>query len=318
MGSIQQQEYAGAFWPPQVLGGIVPMTELPQAMAMGRDGDGPTISANMPVLIPNTPVQVLYDHLPTEAGGLSLRKGEIATLVEMKEHGWCVLRTAAGTIGHFPLSYLAAAPAAHPVPPSIGHEMQNKEFWRKTWLALCLVTLLGVVASGGVGIWYLSTAHAEKYVMFWGVAALFVLLAVPISLHAIHLNMLYYRHKLQRFYIMILWMVPIYAIQSWLALYFWPQKVYLETSRECYEAYVIYAFVKMLMEALGDTEADQIKALEEIGREQERENVHHLAMCFNPCMPKWKLGKQFLRWTQVGVLQVCLPLYEHVYNVLRY
>ena len=218
------------------------------------------------------------------------------------------MRTAAGTIGHFPLSYLAAAPAAHPVPPSIGHEMQNKEFWRKTWLALCLVTLLGVVASGAVGIWYLSTAHAEKYVMFWGVAALFVLLAVPISLHAIHLNMLYYRHKLQRFYIMILWMVPIYAIQSWLALYFWPQKVYLETSRECYEAYVIYAFVKMLMEALGDTEADQIKALEEIGREQEREHVHHLAMCCNPCMPKWKLGKQFLRWTQVGVLQVCLPL----------
>ena len=309
MASIQQQSTAMVVMgPPQAMGGIVPegmpMTELPQPMAMGWDG--PTISANMPVFIPNTEVQCVHDHSPTEAGGLSLRKGEIATLVEMKEHGWCVLRTAEGTRGYFPLSYLAPAP--QPVPPSIGHEMENKEFWRKTWLALCLVTLLGVAASGAVGIWYLSTAHAEKYVMFWGVAALFVLLAVPISLHAIHLNMLYYRHKLQRFYIMILWMVPIYAIQSWLALYFWPQKVYLETSRECYEAYVIYAFVKMLMEALGDTEADQIKVLEEIGREQEREHVHHLAMCCNPCMPKWKLGKQFLRWTQVGVLQVWLPL----------
>jgi hypothetical protein len=56
-------------------------------------------------------VQVVYDHSPTEANpaGLSLRKGEIATLVETKEHGWCVLRTAEGTTGYFPTSYLTPA-----------------------------------------------------------------------------------------------------------------------------------------------------------------------------------------------------------------
>jgi hypothetical protein len=66
-------------------------------------------------LVPNTVVQVLYDYTPTEAGGLSLRKGEMATLVEMKEQGWCVLRTAAGMKGYFPQSYLAPAAPAAPV-----------------------------------------------------------------------------------------------------------------------------------------------------------------------------------------------------------
>jgi hypothetical protein len=81
-------------------------TVAPVATKDDRIGYGNT-------LVPNTVVQVLYDHSSTEAGGLSLRKGEMATLVEMKEQGWCVLRTAAGMKGYFPQSYLApAAPAA--------------------------------------------------------------------------------------------------------------------------------------------------------------------------------------------------------------
>lgn len=31
-------------------------------------------------------------------------------------------------------------------------------------------------------------------------------------------------------------MVPIYAVQSWLALYWPDKKVYIETPRDCYEA----------------------------------------------------------------------------------
>jgi len=66
-------------------------------------------------LVPNTVVQVLYDYTPTESGGLSLRKGEMTTLVEMHEQGWCVLRTAAGMKGYFPQSYLAPSAPAAPV-----------------------------------------------------------------------------------------------------------------------------------------------------------------------------------------------------------
>jgi hypothetical protein len=196
------------------------------------------------------------------------------------------------------------------VPPggTIQHHRDFREFWKKTSQVLFLLTILAVSAVSGVAIWYLVEAHSEKYVMFWAVAAFFVTIAVPISIHAIHLNMLFYRHKLQRLYIQILWMVPIYSVQSWLALYFWPQKVYLETGRECYEAYVIYAFVRLLRDFLGETEEEQIRALEDIAREEDREHCHHLMFCFNVCMPKWRLGKQFLRQCSYGVLQACHPL----------
>jgi hypothetical protein len=55
----------------------------------------------------------------------------------------------------------------------------------------------------------------------------------------------------QRHYIRILWMVPIYSIESWLALRFNEQKLYLETMREAYEAYVVYSFFKLMREFFG-------------------------------------------------------------------
>jgi hypothetical protein len=46
------------------------------------------------------------------------------------------------------------------------------------------------------------------------------------------------RHSnLQKYYIRILWMVPVYSIESWLALYWKNQKLYLESTREAYEAW---------------------------------------------------------------------------------
>ena len=48
--------------------------------------------------------------------------------------------------------------------------------------------------------------------------------------------------RLQRHVIRILWMVPIYAVDCWLALRFKECTIYFDTIRECYEAYVIYNF----------------------------------------------------------------------------
>ena len=61
-------------------------------------------------MVPHSMVQVIADYSPTEPGGLSMRKGELATLVELKEQGWCVVKIAAGARGYFPLSYLQPAP----------------------------------------------------------------------------------------------------------------------------------------------------------------------------------------------------------------
>jgi hypothetical protein len=266
-GSVEEPDYAG---------------EGTNAMQIYPFADSQSVASftprdpNLPIRDPNPPMPVCA---PQDMGGMVPATDEIVD---------------------------ATVQPPQTVPPggTIQHHRDFREFWKKTSQVLFLLTILAALAVSGVGIWYLVEAHSEKYVMFWAVAAFFVTIAVPISLHAIHLNMMYYRHKLQRFYIQILWMVPIYSVQSWLALYFWPQKVYLETGRECYEAYVIYAFVRLLRDFLGETVEEQIRALEEIAREKGREHCHHLMFCFNVCMPKWRLGKQFLRQCSYGVMQV--------------
>ncbi len=43
-------------------------------------------------------------------------------------------------------------------------------------------------------------------------------------------------------------LVPIYSIQSWLALRYHPEEIYFATARELYEAFVLWSFYKMLLE----------------------------------------------------------------------
>ena len=58
----------------------------------------------------------------------------------------------------------------------------------------------------------------------WMVSGIAVAVAVPLSLHEIHMHMIHYiEPRLQKYYIRILWMVPMYAIESWLALRFQAQ-----------------------------------------------------------------------------------------------
>lgn len=92
----------------------------------------------------------------------------------------------------------------------------------------------------------------ETHVAAWTLGAVFVALSVPLSLQDIHMHILHYISPLQRHYIRILWMVPIYAVESWLALRFNEQKVYLETLREAYEAFVVYSLYKLMREFMGD------------------------------------------------------------------
>ncbi|GAB4823802.1 hypothetical protein N2152v2_010848 [Parachlorella kessleri] len=66
----------------------------------------------------------------------------------------------------------------------------------------------------------------------------------------------YNRPKLQIRVIRILWMVPIYAVDSWLSLRFKEARFYIDPVRECYEAYVIYNFFMYLVAYLEDAYGD--------------------------------------------------------------
>lgn len=65
----------------------------------------------------------------------------------------------------------------------------------------------------------------------------------------------YYQPNIQCYVVRILWMVPIYSIESWLCLRFHEVAIYIETLRDCYESFVLYCFLQFLIEVLGGEEA---------------------------------------------------------------
>ena len=76
-------------------------------------------------LAPGAVVRILYDYVATERGVLSLRAGDVATLLEFKDQGWCILKTTAGQEGYFPQSYIEPAGAIAAVgPPAVASNVQ--------------------------------------------------------------------------------------------------------------------------------------------------------------------------------------------------
>ena len=67
-------------------------------------------------------------------------------------------------------------------------------------------------------------------------------------MHATH----YSRPTEQRHIVRILFMVPIYALVSYLSIVFYYHSVYYEVLRDCYEAFAIAAFFQLLCAYVGD------------------------------------------------------------------
>jgi len=90
----------------------------------------------------------------------------------------------------------------------------------------------------------------------WFSAGAFVILGFPISMYGIVSHLANYNQPIVQVYVVrILWMVPIYSIESWLAMRFHKQAIYIETLRDLYESYVLYNFVQYLIMVLGGEEA---------------------------------------------------------------
>lgn len=127
------------------------------------------------------------------------------------------------------------------------------------------------------------------------VGGAFVLLALPIAFYEIVQHMIYYTQpRLQKYIIRILWMVPIYAVNAWLGLVYPAGSIYVDSLRECYEAYVIYNFMMYLLAYLN---ADhQLEHRLEISPQ-----VHHMfPLC---CLPDWEMGREFVHMCKHGILQ---------------
>lgn len=92
--------------------------------------------------------------------------------------------------------------------------------------------------------------------------------------------------------------VLLYKISSsllqWMALTYQASAVYLDTIRECYEAYVLYNFLCYLCNFL----TSEYNLVEEL---ETRPAVTHIFPCC--CLPPWPKGALFVKRCRIGVLQ---------------
>ncbi|XP_046355130.2 transmembrane protein 184C-like [Haliotis rufescens] len=169
--------------------------------------------------------------------------------------------------------------------------------WRR-WIRplVMLVYILLLTIALPLCIWELNKRKKEVHVQAWFVGGLFVMMSLPISLWGIVQHLVYCTQPLlQRNIIRILWMVPIYALNAWLALRFPRAAIYLDTVRECYEAYVIYNFMRYLMNYLHQEHPHL-----DIELENKAQVKHMIPFCL---LPPWPMGKLFLQRCKHGVLQ---------------
>jgi len=138
----------------------------------------------------------------------------------------------------------------------------------------------------------------------WFIAGVFVILSVSASIYEVAMHLEYYsRPRLQIRVIRILWMVPIYAIDSWMSLRFKEARFYIDPIRECYEAFVIYNFYCYLVAYLEDEFGDIIAYY------STKADVPHVWPVDRFLLP-WRAGEEFFWETKRGVLSyvVARPL----------
>jgi len=147
-------------------------------------------------------------------------------------------------------------------------------------------------------------------------AASYVTITLALSIRGIlsHLHN-WYAPDVQKFVVRILFMVPLYSVQSWLGLRFHgPAHIYIVTVRELYEAYVIQSFVYYLIELLGGED----RLIDVLGRKDANLGIHHPRVITRyifwlPIHKPWGMGIEFLHNIKHGVLQyvvikTCLTL----------
>ncbi|PWA30751.1 hypothetical protein CCH79_00009205 [Gambusia affinis] len=169
--------------------------------------------------------------------------------------------------------------------------------WRR-WirpLVVVLYILLLIVVLPLV-IWELQKSGVGTHNKAWFIAGIFVFMTIPISLWGILQHLVHYTQpELQKPIIRILWMVPIYSLDSWIALKYPRIAIYVDTCRECYEAYVIYNFMTFLLNYLERQYPSLVMMLEV--QEQQK---HLPPLC---CCPPWPMGEVLLLRCKLGVLQ---------------
>ncbi|CAJ0942845.1 unnamed protein product, partial [Mesorhabditis belari] len=133
------------------------------------------------------------------------------------------------------------------------------------------------------------------------IAGLFTLGALFITSHQIYQHLRWYSCPTeQRWIVRILFIVPIYAFDSWLSLVFFHNNVYIyfNSIRDCYEAFVIYSFLSLCYEYLGG----ESNIMAEIRGKPIKPTNYWTCTC---CLAGKQYTIEFLRFCKQATLQFC-------------
>uniref|UniRef100_A0A8C6NSZ7 Transmembrane protein 184B n=1 Tax=Nothobranchius furzeri TaxID=105023 RepID=A0A8C6NSZ7_NOTFU len=156
---------------------------------------------------------------------------------------------------------------------------------------------------------FLMTSTAQT------ISGFFVWTALLITCHQIYMHLHYYSSpNEQRHIVRILFIVPIYAFDSWLSLLFFTNEeyyVYFDTVRDCYEAFVIYNFLSLCYEYLGGESA--------IMAEIRGKAIESSCLYGTCCLWGKTYSIGFLRFCKQATLQFCVvkPLMAMITVILQ-
>ncbi|KAA0705458.1 Transmembrane protein 184A [Triplophysa tibetana] len=143
---------------------------------------------------------------------------------------------------------------------------------------------------------FLNTAIAQA------LSGVFVWSALLITCHQIYSHLRSYTvPNEQRYIIRILFIVPIFAFDSWLSLLFISNDqyfVYFDSVRDCYEAFVIYNFLTLSFEYLGGESA--------IMSEIRGKSIESSCLYGTCCLGGMSYSIGFLRFCKQATLQFCV------------
>ncbi|KAK9393058.1 putative transmembrane protein [Crotalus adamanteus] len=143
---------------------------------------------------------------------------------------------------------------------------------------------------------FLTTSTAKA------ISGLFVWTALILTFHQIFLHLKNYTiPNEQRYIIRILFIVPIYAFDSWLSLLLIGSHqyyVYFDSVRDCYEAFVIYSFLSLCFEYLGGEST--------IMAEIRGKPIVSSCLYGTCCLQGMSYSIGFLRFCKQATLQFCI------------
>ena len=131
----------------------------------------------------------------------------------------------------------------------------------------------------------------------WLTSCACVMLTIIIASHLILKHLEYYQHpETQKYVVRILFMAPIYAVDALLGLTFvgW-MTTYIDVFRDCYEAFTIYNFLKLLVVMLGGEKS----VTDMLSRKPQISMIFPLNYFGSP----WEMGAEMFYNCKYGVLQ---------------